>query len=302
MEKENEIQKIENRTPNQMIQLAIEGKADLEKLEKLLGLQEKYEKNEARKVFASDFATVQAEIVAVVKTKSNPQTHSKYAGLDNVLEISKPVYTKHGFSVIFYEGKTEATESIRVCADVLHKSGHKETYHFDVPLDGVGIKGNVNMTKIHGKASSVSYGRRYLLCMIWNIPTQDDDGQAAGEPKRTTPAIPNKQESAVLKTICNLLTVRLNKKILEDKVAAIFYVGQNNHYPSKPDKVEVAIKWLIGLNREPEWAAEDIDPDDPFPYHCNACGIDFGPEDADDDCKQCKKCLSTDVIRNAQRI
>lgn len=31
------------------------------------------------------------------------------------------------------------------------------------------------MTKIHGKASSVSYGRRYLMCMMFNIPTGDDN-------------------------------------------------------------------------------------------------------------------------------
>jgi hypothetical protein len=68
-----------------------------------------------------------------------------------------------------------------VCADILHSAGHKETYHYDVPLDGKGIQGNANMTKIHGKSSSVSYGRRYLMCMIWNIPTQDDDGNSAGK-------------------------------------------------------------------------------------------------------------------------
>jgi len=46
-------------------------------------------------------------------------------------------------------------------------------------LDGVGIKGNANMTAIHGKASSAMYGRRYLLCLIFNIPTGDDvDGNA----------------------------------------------------------------------------------------------------------------------------
>ncbi len=50
-----------------------------------------------------------------------------------------------------------------------------------MPLDGVGIKGNANMTKIHGKSSSTSYARRYLMCMIWNIPTQDDDGNAASQ-------------------------------------------------------------------------------------------------------------------------
>jgi len=44
----------------------------------------------------------------------------------------------------------------------------------------MGIKGTQMMTKIHGKSSSASYGQRKLMCMIWNIPTKDDDGNAAG--------------------------------------------------------------------------------------------------------------------------
>ena len=178
---ENKELKIEGRSPAELIQMVVAGKGSLEQLEKLLGIQERYEANEARKEFASAFAIAQANITAVVKTKLNPQTHSKYADLGDILKIAQPVYTAEGFSLIFYEGDTTAPESIRVCADVLHSAGHRETYHYDVPLDGVGLKGNANMTKIHGKSSSVSYGRRYLMCMIWNIPTQDDDGNGAGQ-------------------------------------------------------------------------------------------------------------------------
>lgn len=164
------------KTPSDMIMAALSGGADLEKLEKLLDIQERWEKNEARKAFASCFAMAQSNIGSVIKTKFNAQTKSKYADLSDVIDTAKPEYTKEGFSVIFYEGDTPLSEHTRVYADVLHKSGHKETYHFDVPLDGKGIQGNANMTKIHGKASSVAYGRRYLMCMIWNIPTADNDG------------------------------------------------------------------------------------------------------------------------------
>ena len=179
----NAVVEVENKAPAQLIELAIEkGNIDLEKLEKLMVLQERHAANEAKKVFISSFSLAQMEITSVVKDKLNPQTHSKYAGLDSIIDVAKPVYTKHGFSVIFYEGKPEIAEAVRVCADILHKSGHKETYYYDVPLDGMGIKGNANMTKIHGKSSSVSYGRRYLMCMIWNIATDDDDGNTAGNP------------------------------------------------------------------------------------------------------------------------
>ncbi len=168
-------------SPAEMIRMAIAGKANLDKLEKFLELQERYEANEARKIFASSFADVQAKITSVVKTKTNLQTHSKYADLNNIIESAKPIYTAEGFSVIFYEGETKVEGNIRICADVLHRAGHRETYHYDIPLDGVGIQGNPNMTKIHGKSSSTSYGRRYLMCMIWNIPTQDNDAQDIGK-------------------------------------------------------------------------------------------------------------------------
>jgi len=169
------------RSPAELIQMVVAGKGSLEQLKGLLDLQKEYEANEARKSFASAFAIAQANITGVIKTKLNPQTHSKYADLGDILKIAQPVYTAEGFSVIFYEGDTTVPESIRVCADILHSAGHKETYHYDVPLDGKGIQGNANMTKIHGKSSSVSYGRRYLMCMVWNIPTQDDDGNSAGK-------------------------------------------------------------------------------------------------------------------------
>ena len=177
-----EIVKSAGTSPAEMIRLAITEKGNLDKLEKLLALQERYEANEARKLFASSFAIAQEKIAVVVKTKLNPQTHSKYADLGNIIESAKPVYTKEGFSMIFYEGETKVPENIRICVDVLHTAGHQKTYFYDVPLDGVGIKGNPNMTKIHGKSSSAAYGRRYLMSMVWNIPTKDDDGNAAGAP------------------------------------------------------------------------------------------------------------------------
>lgn len=183
-----ELEKVKNKdvgqaagnSPAEMIKQAVEKGANLSELNALLDLQVKWEANEARKAFAKAFANVQENIKAVIKKSVNPQTRSKYANLEGVIEASRPIYTKEGFSVIFYEGTTDKPEHVRICADVLHNLGHRETYHYDVPLDGKGIQGNANMTKIHGKASSTSYARRYLMCMIWNISTMDDDGNSAG--------------------------------------------------------------------------------------------------------------------------
>ena len=222
MKKKNEVavrktSAIEIKSPVEIIQSAVALKGGtIEQMKELLAFQKEWEANEATKKFNSAFTAAQAEIQAVGNTKNNPQTHSKYADLNNIIESSKPVYTRHGFAIIFYEGETSSAESIRVCADVLHQAGHKETYHYDVPLDGKGIQGNANMTKIHGKASSVSYGRRYLMCMIWNIPTQDDNDGNNGS-IISVEVIDDKQSSEILdcltalkhseKSFCQLLKI-----------------------------------------------------------------------------------------------
>ena len=165
-------------SPAEMMQSALANGIDLEKLSKLLELQERWEATQASKAYSKDFAMAQSEIQPVAKKNLNPQTHSKYADLSGVNEIAQPVYTKYGFSVIFYEGETPKPDHIRLYADVKHCLGHKETYYYDAPIETTGIKGNAMMTRQHGKASSVSYARRYLMCMIWNISTKDNDGNS----------------------------------------------------------------------------------------------------------------------------
>lgn len=170
-------------SPAEMLQVAIANGIDLDKLEKMLLLQERWEANQANKAYSQSFALAQAEIDPVIKTKNNTQTHSNYADLSGVIEVAQPIYTKYGFSVIFYEGETPKPDHIRLYADVKHVLGHKETYYYDAPIETTGIRGNAMMTQQHGKASSVSYARRYLMCMIWNISTKDNDGNSVVEEK-----------------------------------------------------------------------------------------------------------------------
>ena len=177
--KKTEIQQVEP-TQSELIRLAIEGKADLTALERVFELKMRNEANEAKKAYHKAMAVVHGKIDTVRKTCKNNQTSSMYADLCDVIKSAKVAYSECGFSVSTYEGETQKENHVRVCMDVTHEAGHRETFHYDVPLDGKGIKGNVNMTPIHAKASSVSYGRRYLLCMVFNIPTGDDnDGNTA---------------------------------------------------------------------------------------------------------------------------
>lgn len=266
-------------------------KIDTDQMSKMLEIAERLKATVAREAYAADFATVQANIDAAVKTGYNPQTSSKYAKLEGVIEASKPAYTAQGFSVVFSEGVTEIEDHIRVCADVLHRDGHKESYHYDVPMGGIGIQGKVNMTAIHAKATSVTYGRRYLLCMIWNIPTQDDDGNSAGEkPPSVRP--PTDEEWVVIAEVCKAMTQIPGKQVDPKKVAAICWESKQA-YPYDMNFVATIAKWLSSLHRPELYMDPPKDEFDQFAenyhkendkhpdekqevlYRCQKCGLDF---------------------------
>src|SRR6202030_1307723 len=72
-------------------------------------------------------------------------------------------------------------EHVRIICDVSHPDGHSRRYHLDMPVDGKGARGGDVMTKTHAMGSGITYGKRYLLGMIFNLAiVKDDDGNAAG--------------------------------------------------------------------------------------------------------------------------
>jgi hypothetical protein len=161
--------------------------------------------------------------------------------LDDVIEVAKPIYTKHGFSVVFSEGKADTDGDIRICADVLHKDGHERSYHHDLALDDKGIKGSVNKTKIHGKASSISYGRRYLMCMIWNIPTPDNDGNGNKKPAVVI-AFPTDLEWECVDAIIAKLPP---EPAIDREKLAKWFLADKGKYPSTITMVGAASEYVM---------------------------------------------------------
>lgn len=181
-------QKEKESNPSRLLEIAVQSGADVEKLERLMALQERYEAAQAQKAYFGAMNTVQTELLPVVRDSFNQQTNSKYAKLEAVHKVLLPVYTKHGFSVSFSEEKAEEAGMIRFVAEVMHNAGHMRKYHIDLPLDTVGIKGNENKTKMHGKGSSISYGRRYLEMQIFNMTVVNEDDDGNGGSKTITEA------------------------------------------------------------------------------------------------------------------
>lgn len=190
MEKKNYLEVIKKKDviinqpgPMEQAQQFLQAGGDLKSLEKMMDLQDRFEKKEAEKAFFIAMVQAQKGMPVIHEGRSNKATSSKYAAYKDIVRGAKPIYTSFGLSVSFYEGESKKEDYIKLCADVCHEKGHSKTYSMDLPIDDKGPKGAPVKTKIHGIKSAVSYGRGMLLGSIFNIPTNedvDDDGNGAG--------------------------------------------------------------------------------------------------------------------------
>jgi hypothetical protein len=135
-------------TPMEMLHSAISNGADIAILEKLMGLQERYEASQARKAFDSAMADAKAHMGTVHKT------------------------TKGNYR--FNVDQTE--KSMKVTCIVRHRDGHFEETTLMSPIDTSGSKNAVQQI-----GSTQSYLQRYsLMAALGLAASRDDDGHAAG--------------------------------------------------------------------------------------------------------------------------
>lgn len=163
-----------------LIQQVVIGGGSIENLQLLLDMKERVDRENARKAFQAALAAAQAEIPVILKNRRNNHTSSKYADLAAIEKAVTPVITSHGISVRFHPTRSEIAGHYGVECVLSHSAGHTETYRADVPSDGVGMSGSSNKTATHAFGSTMTYGRRYLLCMLFNISTDDDDDGNVG--------------------------------------------------------------------------------------------------------------------------
>ena len=167
--------------PLSLIQQAMnKGILDPGYLEKLLALQERWEDRQAKGAYAQAMNKAQAGMRPIVKNAENSHTGKKYADLEQVLREITPVYLEHGFSVSFGEEENPPDGCVRLRMEVSHDAGHTRTYFGDFPLDASGSQGKANKTGIQAKGSTISYGKRYMHGMVWNLiftEKEDTDGQ-----------------------------------------------------------------------------------------------------------------------------
>lgn len=165
-------------TPMDMLERAVAQGANVEVLEKLMGLQERWEANQARKAFDEAVSAAKAEMPPITRNRTghNSKQYVDFAGIAKVVD---PIITKHGLS---YRFTAEQGERINVTCVLSHRAGHFEKTTLSGPADTTG-----NKNAIQAIGSTLTYLQRYsLVQMLGLAASDDDDGKSGGSGEKIT--------------------------------------------------------------------------------------------------------------------
>lgn len=159
-------------SPIGMMLSAVQQGATLEQVEKMMDLQERWAKGEAKKAYDTAFANFKAEAVKIVKGRKvtdGPLKNKSYAELHDVVNAITPALSMHGLSSS-WKLTEDAKDWMQVTCYLRHIGGHEESVSMGGPPDEGGAK-----NAIQARASTKTYLERYTLKAITGLSEQDDD-------------------------------------------------------------------------------------------------------------------------------
>jgi hypothetical protein len=167
------------RSPAALMMVAIEKGLDLDKVEKAMALQERWEANEARKAYHDAMAEFKANPPEIEKDRhvkfqtSKGLTEYRHASLANVTGKINSALSQHGLSAGWKVAQAERI--ITVTCTITHRLGHSESTSLSAAPDDSGSK-----NPIQAVGSAISYLERYTLLALTGLATHDMDDDSAG--------------------------------------------------------------------------------------------------------------------------
>jgi hypothetical protein len=165
-------------TPADMLMIAIQQGADLDKLERLMAMQDKHNANLARMAFVDAMAQFKLNAPDIYKDKDvsfNGTTYS-HASLGGICAVVIESLAKVGISHSWDQSQKDGM--ITVACILTHKQGHSERSQLEAPPDNSGKKNGIQQV-----SSTITYLQRYTLLGVCGLSTMDakddDDGRNA---------------------------------------------------------------------------------------------------------------------------
>lgn len=178
-------------------------KLDLEQIEKIMAIQEKYEEREAKKAFDLAMSEFKKIPIKITKDAYNPKFKSNYTTIGNLVNTVIPVMSKFGFSHDWDYEQSDKGE-IKVTCTITHSQGHSKSVFMTGPADTAGSKNPIQEIK-----STTTYLRSCTFEAVLGLASSsdsniDDDGNGSnsGDPDTISPEMVT--EIGMLETVEDL--------------------------------------------------------------------------------------------------
>ena len=177
-------ERTESQSPMQLIQkgyeVAIQNGAAMEVVQSILAEMRLQREREDREAFHSALRRIQDKLKPIPKRGWNPQTKSPYAKIQDVDRAVEPLLAEEGMTLSYAPRPSEKDNEVVVVA-VLSLGAYSKEYPLPMPADGKGPQGGGVMSRTHATGAAITYAKRYLKDMIFNLSfmDKDDDGNLA---------------------------------------------------------------------------------------------------------------------------
>lgn len=188
-------------TPYDMVTQAVLNGANVDVVEKLLALHERWEASRARKAFDAAISEAKAKIPPIIKnrkvdfTSARGRTNYQHEDLAEIARTVDPILAEHGLS---YRFRTEQKDGkVRVTCIVSHRDGYTEENSLEAGYDTSG-----NKNDIQAIGSTTTYLQRYTLKAALGLSaSHDDDGGRHNQTVEDTKPISSEQVAELRRVI-----------------------------------------------------------------------------------------------------
>ena len=172
-------------SPGRLLELAVKQDLDVEKLERLMDLEERWRAQRAKEAYFSALAQFQAAVPSLSKDStvdfdtSKGHTHYKFASLPIIKDTIQSALTEAGLTYRWEFDDLEGGGLTAICI-ITHIDGHSEKTSMSAPADSSGSKNPVQQV-----GSTMTYLQRYTLIGALGLTTadKDDDGRQGYSPQ-----------------------------------------------------------------------------------------------------------------------
>lgn len=160
---------------------------DTAKMKELLSIRADEERKIHEREFNRALFQAQADMRPVYAESWNDHTKSRWARYEAISRAIDPIIRKHSLVLTFGMGNSPMPDHYRVTCDVslvglTNDEGFTKGYFLDGPSDASGPKGGGTKSAVQGVTSTITYLRRVLKCLIFDVKVagEDVDGNDPG--------------------------------------------------------------------------------------------------------------------------